>query len=986
MPCTDDGFWLVMIRTILLFIAFGFATGASAQWGTKRYYFSEGLDCNAVYKARQGNNGIMWLATDNGLYSFDGRVFVRHSYEALQDDEILNIKLFQDGLFLFPFNTNIAYVENGKLVTKHENPELDKIKASHGNNVGYTLKYDPVSKTSIFYNAGLDKNLHLYKEKKVTLLNIEDVIPKPLSYYDSKALFFTKDQRLIEFDVKSSTTRHLKEFPKIEDHIVEFRMKGDLLLVHTRKEVRLYKKQEGRFIGQYDRITYKNKKPQWFYNIEIGTNEVWLAGEDKLFRYDAETKELKQYFKDALVNGTSLDKDENIWVVTKNKGLIFWDRREFESYTEHNFRAIEKINVNRITGSDSTIYFGMGDSKAGVYTNDTTRVKTLNFDRARMINVIDAKKDKVFFGGDHGLIITDNRLNELTAPLKHNGNRINAIKSIADDYNKKYKIVSGPGTAYKLNCSTYEMIPIFKRRTMQVLQYTKDSAYLSTNMGLYKAKLKSKEFKEIIPGHNFLYGAFNTNRTIYAFASNSNGLFYIKNNTIKQLNKANGLIDNNIKKLIFESEHVLWALSNSGISKIEFKDSDEVPAICRYTQTNDLPENRLNDFHIQNGKLFIAHTEGIRVVDMEKLSESQNKSVKVVLNHMDISGVREQPSLEPRFPYTTENIVFNVSYPDYGSLGNVRFKYKLNDQKEFQYINDQEIVLSALQPGKHVLTIYGVDSSNVDSETPLTVNITITPMFWQTTWFKALVLIVVNTLLILGIFLLYRRYTRRRQLALELKNKLNDLEIRVIKSQINPHFVANCLNSIKLFMYKRDYEKSQIYIDNFAIMLRFNLEYSQKTFVTVADEIKYLEAYVKLEKLRFNELFNYSIFADDVSLKLSIPTFFVQPFIENAIKHAFNENQQQAGSVVVEFKSLEVNSVQISIVDNGIGIDKTINKKSKSKDSLGMKLLQERIQSYMHNFRTPISLSVRDRNYKAERGTEVIISIACNNGIQSRHR
>jgi LytS/YehU family sensor histidine kinase len=116
---------------------------------------------------------------------------------------------------------------------------------------------------------------------------------------------------------------------------------------------------------------------------------------------------------------------------------------------------------------------------------------------------------------------------------------------------------------------------------------------------------------------------------------------------------------------------------------------------------------------------------------------------------------------------------------------------------------------------------------------------------------------------------------------------MTELEMQALKAQINPHFVFNCLNSIKGFIYDKDYQQADKYLDKFSELMRSTIDNSDAAIISLKDEILYLDNYLLLEKLRFEEQFEYRIFIDPSLDKenIYVPAMLLQPYVENAIRH-----------------------------------------------------------------------------------------------------
>jgi LytS/YehU family sensor histidine kinase len=149
-------------------------------------------------------------------------------------------------------------------------------------------------------------------------------------------------------------------------------------------------------------------------------------------------------------------------------------------------------------------------------------------------------------------------------------------------------------------------------------------------------------------------------------------------------------------------------------------------------------------------------------------------------------------------------------------------------------------------------------------------------------------------------------------------NELNASKLTAIQSQMNPHFIFNSLNSIQDLILKGDVEHSYSYITTFSNLVRRTLSYSEKDFIDFDQEIKLLELYLSLEKLRFKKDFNYSINYENVD-DIMIPPLLVQPFIENALVHGLlHKEGEKKLKITFELRDVLICTVE----DNGVGREK----------------------------------------------------------------
>lgn len=237
-------------------------------------------------------------------------------------------------------------------------------------------------------------------------------------------------------------------------------------------------------------------------------------------------------------------------------------------------------------------------------------------------------------------------------------------------------------------------------------------------------------------------------------------------------------------------------------------------------------------------------------------------------------------------------------------------------------------------------------------------------------------------ILILGsvIIILIRRNKRNLQKQkeqYELINRITELELKVIKAQMNPHFISNCLAAIQELIYKNDIDKAGQYLAKFSYFLRQVLNYSDKNFVTLAEEIEIVKLNVELEQLRFKNDFDFQLIVDEKinSDEILIPALITQPFIENAIWHGLlplnNSKKPKLKINILLQEDLPI----IEIEDNGVGRDLT---KLLNENSKGTKLAVDKIESLNRLYNTSnYKLDIIDLidEHKKQTGTKIRIQL-----------
>jgi sensor histidine kinase YesM len=239
---------------------------------------------------------------------------------------------------------------------------------------------------------------------------------------------------------------------------------------------------------------------------------------------------------------------------------------------------------------------------------------------------------------------------------------------------------------------------------------------------------------------------------------------------------------------------------------------------------------------------------------------------------------------------------------------------------------------------------------------------------------KVVISILLSLIITLSLsFLIYRYRTKEMKKKDEEKRYKTELELRAIRSQLNPHFMFNALTAIQNLVNKQEVKQANFYLGKFSTLMRHVLDHANQQFIPLTEEIRGIQLYCELESLRYN--FDYEITVEEGldTFTREIPTMLLQPFIENAVIHGIS-NVKEKGKILVSISEKEGN-LHFVIEDNGPGIaDKSDNKKN---NGYGIKLSQERLK--LLNFDPSEKNSVKMLNMadidKNQHGTRVEIDL-----------
>jgi tetratricopeptide (TPR) repeat protein len=239
-------------------------------------------------------------------------------------------------------------------------------------------------------------------------------------------------------------------------------------------------------------------------------------------------------------------------------------------------------------------------------------------------------------------------------------------------------------------------------------------------------------------------------------------------------------------------------------------------------------------------------------------------------------------------------------------------------------------------------------------------------------------LIIYGLIAIIVIVLITSYFIYKNALASKTANQL--LALKSLRSQMNPHFIFNALNSVNHFIAQNDERTANKFLSEFSRLMRLVLENSQEDFIPLTKEQEIISLYIKLEHYRFRDKFDYEInIEEDINLEaVEIPPMLVQPYIENAVWHGLRYKESKGHLSLSIGKNHQ--GLKIEITDDGIGRKRSTSLKTenqKKQHSTGLKNIQERLNIINKVYKVHYVIEVSDlsQNDPQHAGTRVIIHL-----------
>ncbi|QNJ97853.1 tetratricopeptide repeat-containing sensor histidine kinase [Constantimarinum furrinae] len=232
---------------------------------------------------------------------------------------------------------------------------------------------------------------------------------------------------------------------------------------------------------------------------------------------------------------------------------------------------------------------------------------------------------------------------------------------------------------------------------------------------------------------------------------------------------------------------------------------------------------------------------------------------------------------------------------------------------------------------------------------------------------------IIGSLILIALLLLFTAYIQYKNVRQQ-KYANNLLALKSLRTQMNPHFIFNALNSVNSFIASNDERTANKYLSDFSQLMRAVLENSEEDFISLEKEIELLQLYVKLEHFRFKDKFDYTIDVDpNIAVnEFVIPPMLLQPYVENAVWHGLRYKEEK-GNLTIQFQQINSETVKIRISDDGIGRKKSKELKTdhqKKQNSKGMGNIEKRIAILNEMYKDKVDVTVTNI-FENEEGTLV---------------
>jgi len=459
--------------------------------------------------------------------------------------------------------------------------------------------------------------------------------------------------------------------------------------------------------------------------------------------------------------------------------------------------------------------------------------------------------------------------------------------------------------------------------------------------------------------------------------------------TSKFFTEKNGLPNNIVYAALEDNNENLWLSTNWGLSKLNIK----TESILNYDIEDGIQSYEFNAgaaIKSKNGEMYFGGMNGFNSFFPDEII-SQKGSFSLMITDLKIFNKQTDREYMDgdtiSLQYYDNFFSFEFSALDFLNPQKIKYSYLLEDVDKDWIITDATNRFAEYKNTRAGTYKFNVKASFNDkewSDNGISITVIITPPWWNTLLFKILfssIIILIILFIITQRFRTLKRKHKKEKDDLDIKQKLMDLERKSLRLQMNPHFIFNSLNSIQSFVVSSDSDKAIHYLAKFSKLMRMILHNSRETHIPLSEEVKSLKYYMDMEKLRFDDKFDYRI---NISPKIDtefigIPPMIIQPYIENSIIHGLIHKKNE-GNIKISIE-LVSNSIYCIIEDDGIGREMSKQIKDESgleRKSTGMKITKERLHLLSKAYNEQFLVDVIDLKNQEGKATGTRIELRIN--------
>lgn len=922
----------------LLIITFNYSALFSQNFLYKNWTVSDGLSSNEVHSILLKNNGELLLGTDNGVQIFDGENFkpipardekfsslTAFSIDKMMDGEIW-VRTCRHGLFRIENDTLVPYVHNA-LILNESKSFVGQYFVDKKGSVHYTY-YLPGSPGVYVINR--DGEL---SKKSLSGIQDSDSASKYGFNYNGEIVLVQSapDKGLIGERQEENDNSFVKFQSDVHYFDESFFRRNAFLNTNNSTYVAFNNSviqfgNKGKSLSRFDLADRVIK----LVGFENDVYALTLSGVYLLSPQSNNHKKL--YLNGLTVTDMIGDQEGGIWFSTTESGLYYLASRQI--YLPSANSPLIDPHLHQIAAHGN-------------------RLLTLNLESVlHLYEFVDGeyKLQSSFTGYDyqisHYLKLTGDEffLNFTRGEIKRGKLAVSAIDKypkIGNDILKgddnSFLIASNFRGVLGLDANGHTFF--FNRRDTTsfpayALERCWDTVFVGLKDGLYQfldGKYKPVYVDQI--SSPVITMCVWDNKLVVG--TKGQGLFIISPTEVSHLSRKQKLGSNNIQSLAVSENGRLWIASTAGLSVVN--DDYEIFTL---NEDDGLLSSVVKSVAYANGRINVLTESGFCFLDTSISKPIENFDLSLYLPIENRTIAKDEYLV---LPLGKRDVFLNIEENSlrYKSTFNFKVLYK-SDTLEAP---DGKLSLAGLEPGTHELKVLaGLKGIFPVDDALFTVHVP--AYYYEENWFKALMVLLGLGLIATVIMHLQQQAEFRR--TTKMKTSLAQYE--ALNLQINPHFLFNSLNNIKVLSSNDPSSRINHFVGKLSKLTRNVLENSKHTTISLREELDNIQRFVDIENIRFQQRpikFQMTIDQKLNLDKLAIPPMILQPSVENAIWHGLLPKESGVRELQLVVKEI-TSGFLVQISDNGLGWK---NKQPSqefevNKTSIGLKNTIERLKMY----------------------------------------
>lgn len=919
---------------------------ASLGWAKNPIYIhlgeETGLPSTQFYSIVQDDRGVLWFASAEGLYKYDGEAFTHYSNPDKKGISVFNLKIDNQGrVWCTNLYGEFYYVESGQLkfffdvVNEFNLPEslyefdfLDDKLLIYGKNA--EVKVDLITKESSL-NRGIDPNA--FRFTKLTKGQDAIYVPK------------VKDNQLaIHYYTKRNNRLQRKSKPLPISNYLD--ADGKLLAVDDKlyfqkqypkgdSSFAVFSKYQSSWIKSPSVLNHKRIINSAFYN-----HKFWYSTSHGLYVFNHLNRNVDSLSLEyhLLPRHTVTDvlkgKNDVFWVSTLHSGIFVFPNMNLLS---QKMKADVGVPTVMEVIDDKQILIGTNIGYLGIYDSDKDEFTYLKLPSQGKVENLFYNKEYnqayISTQDSNKSFVYDFKTDKISSIYGNRNNIASAKSLMMVNPSRLYYASSQKEFLLSINSLGFSNKEVILREELnneQISQTIYDQEnnqyYIACASGL-RLFNKNNEVSSILNnGESIVVRSMaQTKNGDLWVAAEGLGLLQIRNSEVIQVfDETQGLLSKKIS-LVRAFGNTVWFVSGK---TIQCYDAELKSFLGIISKKDGLPNTNIIDLQVSENNIWFIMNQGLFYADRRKVFKESNH-LSVFLEQIFINGEKHSLFNHINLKESQEKIEFQLNTNQIVDQKSVQFQYRLlekgNESQEWKTLPSgvSNVLFNSLKAGHYRFQVraFYLNSHSKTKE----VRFDILLPFYKQWWFFLLFLF---ALMALGYFYFKHRIRKKEKEAdakmlahkKELEENFNQLDD--VKSHLNPNFVSNTLNSIQQFILVNKNDKAKDYLQKFSKLLSIYNAHKDSDSISLENVVSGLEQYLELERLHSNSRFNYTLQLDSAinPVAIFIHPMLILPYVENAVQYGLHSKGGR-GWLVVCF-SIEGEQLICEIQDDGIGRDK----------------------------------------------------------------